>query len=266
MKIIFTDQMKRQVAVQHPPKRIISLVPSQSELLVDLGLKEELVGITKFCIHPEGIAQTRTRIGGTKLLKMERIEELQPDLIIGNKEENEQGQIEELAERYPVWMSDILTLEDSLEMVGTVGRLVDREAQATTLVKELRDSFAGLERWERPLRAAYFIWQKPYMVAAGGTFINEMMVYAGLENVFGHRQRYPVIALEELAAVQPEVILLSSEPYPFKEKHWPAFQEICPKVVIKLVDGELFSWYGSRLKHTVQYFLKLREELSSNLL
>jgi ABC-type Fe3+-hydroxamate transport system substrate-binding protein len=257
----FTDQMGRTVQlVNWPPRRIISLVPSQTEFLADLGLDEQVVGITKFCIHPTDWFQNKKRVGGTKTLNFQKIEALQPDLILGNKEENEQSQIESLAERYPVWMSDIYTLEDALDMMRRFGEVTGKTLKANTIADEIDLRFTQrLALHTQRLKVAYLIWRKPYMVAAAGTFIDHMLQHAGFENAFQDRERYPEVSAAELARVDPEVILLSSEPYPFSEKHISALQEICPKARIQLVDGEMFSWYGSRLLQVPGYFAALRK-------
>jgi len=257
--MLFYDQLQRSVHLpQWPPRRIISLVPSQTELLYDLGLEQEVVGITKFCVHPPAWFQQKTRIGGTKTIDLQKIIDLKPDLILGNKEENDQAQIEALAGQYPVWLSDIITLEDALDMILRLGSITDRAVLARQMSTDIREAFEALE-WTRPYpRAAYFIWRKPYLVAAADTFIHSMLVQAGFENVFSHRSRYPEITLPELAEAQPEVILLSSEPYPFAEKHFAALREVCPNARIQLVDGEMFSWYGSRLWQAPAYFQALK--------
>ena len=263
--MIFIDQISRKIALTAwPPRRIVSLVPSQTELLADLGLDDEVVGITKFCVHPRNWLDTKTRIGGTKTLNFKKIAALEPDLIIGNKEENERGQIEQLAERYPVWMSDVATLEDAYEMMLRIGELTGKAAEAQTLVEKIKtrfDAYRLSSTIYRPPSAAYLIWRKPWMVAGGGTFIDEMLRLAGFQNVFAHKSRYPEISLQELAEAQPEVILLSSEPYPFAAKHFAAFREVCPVAKIQLVDGELFSWYGSRLQFSADYFQQLQKNL-----
>lgn len=256
----FTDQLHRTVHLPHwPPRRIISLVPSQTELLADLKLEAEVVGITKFCIHPETWFKSKSRVGGTKTLNFEKIDALQPDLIIGNKEENEQQQIEWLSSRYPVWMSDIGALTEALDMIRAIGKLTDRIQAAEKLADEIQQRFEAMPVFE-PLAAAYLIWRKPYMAAGTGTFIHEMMQKAGLMNVFGHLGRYPELNLEQLNQSNPAVLLLSSEPYPFQEKHLRELQEVCPGAKILLTDGELFSWYGSRLLHSPDYFIQLREK------
>lgn len=253
-----TDQLGRHVAVPFPPQRIVSLVPSQTELLFELGLAARVVGVTKFCVHPVEARQKAALIGGTKNFNFERIAELKPDLILGNKEENYQEGVERLAADYAVWLSDIATLDEALRMMRGVGFITGREEAAEALVAETAASFAALAPPPTPLPAAYFIWRQPYLVAAGGTFIDDMLRRAGFANVFAGRGRYPEITAAELAAAAPARILLSSEPYPFGEKHVAEFQAICPAARIDIVDGELFSWYGSRLRHSAAYFKTLR--------
>ncbi|RSK48568.1 cobalamin-binding protein [Hymenobacter rigui] len=249
--------MGRRVAVPLPAQRIVSLVPSQTELLFALGLRTRVVGVTKFCIHPTEARQSATVIGGTKNFDFDKIDALQPDLIIGNKEENYQEGIERLAERYPVWMSDISTLPEALSMIRRVGLLTQRAEAAEVLAAEIEASFSVLPRVAEPVPAAYFIWRKPYMVAAGGTFIDELLARAGFRNVFGELGRYPEIKPDQLRQAAPQQILLSSEPYPFGEKHVAEFQEICPAAQVRIVNGELFSWYGSRLRYSAAYFREL---------
>ncbi|GAA4049779.1 helical backbone metal receptor [Hymenobacter glaciei] len=256
-----TDQMGRRVAVPFPPRRIVSLVPSQTELLFDLGLGERVVGVTKFCIHPADARTNATVIGGTKNFNFEKIAALKPDLIIGNKEENYQDGIEQLATSYPVWLSDISNLTEALDMIRRVAFIVGAKEKGTALAADIEASFANLEATaagESPDSAAYFIWRKPYMAAATGTFIDDLLHRAGLVNAFAGLSRYPEITAEQLAAARPQRILLSSEPYPFGEKHMAEFQAICPAAKIEIVDGELFSWYGSRLRQSAAYFSQLR--------
>lgn len=262
--LTLTDQMQRRVVVPFPPQRIVSLVPSQTELLFDLGLGERVVGVTKFCIHPAEARQRATMVGGTKNFHFERIAELRPDLIIGNKEENYQEGIEQLAAQYPVWMSDISTLPEALDMMRRVGLLTGTKTRAEQLTAAIDASFAALPPAPELLPAAYFIWRRPYMVAAPGTFIDALLPHAGLRNVFADLTRYPEISPEQLVAAQPRVILLSSEPYPFGPKHVAEFQALCPDVQVLTVDGELFSWYGSRLQHSAAYFRELRQQLSNH--
>ena len=253
--------MDRRVAVPFPPQRIVSLVPSQTELLFSLGLDEKVVGVTKFCIHPAEARTKATIIGGTKNFDFEKIAALKPDLIIGNKEENYQAGIEQLSNKYPVWLSDINNLSEALDMIRRVGFIAGAKEKAGALAAGIEASFAVLGASaadEGAILVAYFIWRKPYMVAATGTFIDDMLRRAGFVNVFSGLCRYPEITAEQLAAAAPQRILLSSEPYPFGEKHLAEFQQLCPAAKIEIVDGELFSWYGSRLQKSAAYFSRLR--------
>jgi ABC-type Fe3+-hydroxamate transport system substrate-binding protein len=248
-----TDQLGATFMLTRKPERIISLVPSQTELLADLGLNEGVIGITKFCIHPDAWFRTKTRVGGTKQLNLDTIRLLNPDLIIGNKEENLQEQILELQKEFPVWMSDITNLEQSLEMIRAIGNITDSENRAEGICNEVLRKFSLLQPSRIPLRTLYFIWKEPYMCAGSGTFISDMLNRCGLINV-ATGERYPELSADEIVAIKPELILLSSEPYPFQEKHIELFRRIVPTAQIHCVDGEMFSWYGSRLTQAPLYF------------
>jgi ABC-type Fe3+-hydroxamate transport system substrate-binding protein len=261
-----TDQLNRTIEFNFPPKRIVSLVPSQSELLWHLGLEKELVGITKFCIHPTEMFRSVNRIGGTKTIKLDEIQKLSPDLIIANKEENQQEQIEELCKHFPVYISDIYNLHDALKMIEQVGLITDRKNQSEELINTIKEKYNQFKdknlEVKKEKRVAYLIWKNPYMAAGSSTFITNMLHECGFINVFvNHRNRYPEIDVEELKKQNPDFIFLSSEPYPFKEKHIQELQLHLPNTKIILVDGEMFSWYGSRLLYAFDYFEKLTKEI-----
>lgn len=250
----FIDQLNRTIFLPDPPKRIISLVPSQTELLVDLGLDNRVVGVTKFCVHPAGLRNKKTIVGGTKNYRFDVIDSLKPDLIIGNKEENDQEGIEKLASKYPVWMSDILTVEDSLKMILDLGKITDTLIKAEEIANQLKMDL------NTPLpfkgTAVYLIWNDPIMVAGQETFINEMLSIAGFKNLI-RTSRYPEVKLEDLQLLNPDYLVLSSEPFPFKEKHLNLFKTLLPNAKVRIVDGELFSWYGTRLLKALPYFKSL---------
>lgn len=253
----FTDQTGSNIVLAGTPVRIISLVPSQTELLYHLGLDEHVVGITAFCIHPAHWFRHKTRIGGTKSIHINRVKALQPDLIIANKEENTKEQIEELRVSYPVWTSDIGNLHDALEMIAAVGELTGTAVKAQLLMDEIKIQFAQLPE-HAPIRAAYLIWQNPYMTIGGDTFINDMLTRCGMKNIFDDLQRYPIITIEEIRNRDCRLLLLASEPFPFGEKHIEVLQQQLPSTKIILADGEMFSWYGSRLLLAPAYFDALR--------
>jgi ABC-type Fe3+-hydroxamate transport system substrate-binding protein len=261
--MLFTDQLNNIIDLPNFPKRIISIVPSQSELLWDLGLREELVGITKFCIHPQQMFKSVERVGGTKTLNLDKIRALKPDVIIGNKEENEQSQILELQKEFPVWMSDIFTLQDALQMIEGIGALVNKTQQAQTIKNTIQTSFLNLPH--KPQSVLYLIWNKPYMAAGKGTFIGDMLSKIGLQNATlrasatDNMNRYPELSIEDIKALNPELVFLSSEPYPFKQEHMDELQQHLPTSKIILVDGEMFSWYGTRLIKSRAYLNEIME-------
>lgn len=252
-----------------PTHRIISLVPSLTELLFDLRLEAEIVGLTKFCVHPADKVAGKPVVGGTKNVYHDRIAALAPTLILANKEENTREDVETLQANFPVLLTDVVTLDDALDMIVTVGEQTDRQAEARRLASVIGDSFAALSQHvnarNAPFpRVAYLIWRDPWMVAGSQTFIDSMLTVAGFNNVFGHLPRYPVVSPGDLQTADPDVIMLSSEPYPFKEKHLEELGRICPHARVMLVDGELFSWYGSRLVYSAPYLTNLVHALSTN--
>ncbi len=259
------DQLGNIVNLHGPPQRIVSLVPSQTELLYHLGLDASVVGVTKFCIHPEIWHQTKKRVGGTKQLNIEVIRSLQPDLIIGNKEENQKDQIAQLQNEFPVWMSDIETLGDATSMIRSIGSITGKTLESEILSSSIEDAFKELE-YEcsllTPLTVAYLIWQDPWMAAGHQTFIHAMLRSINLINCFGNKTRYPVTDLSELENLAPDVVLLSTEPFPFTTIHQTTISNQSSFLKSNLVDGEYFSWYGSRLLKAPDYFRQLRVQLN----
>ena len=256
------DQIGHQLTLKSTPKRIISLVPSQTELLYDLGLDDRVVGITKFCIHPKDWFETKFRVGGTKNINVDKIAYLKPDLIIANKEENTQEEIEYLQKHYPVYTSDISDLSESIEMITDIGRITEKIDECSVIVENIKSQFdrLSLSSLKKHL-TLYFIWREPYMTISQNTFINDMMERCGFQNAVSDSIDYPVLNQHQISGLNPELIFLSSEPYPFKEKHIKEFQLICPNAKIILVDGEYFSWYGSRLQQAVDYFIALMDKI-----
>ncbi len=256
----FTDQMHRKVRLEYQPKRIISIVPSQTELLYDLGLRDEVIGITKFCVHPDEWYQTKTRLGGTKQLAIEKILTLKPDLVIGNKEENTREDIELLEKNTTVWMSDISNIEEALSMIHHLGVVVGKEIQAAKLVGEIASAFESVNDLFQGKTVLYYIWNEPEMLVGKDTFIDSMLSRIGLVNVCKD-VRYPTWDDEKIIE-QPDYVFLSTEPYPFKENHLRRFQQKFTNSQVCLVDGEYFSWYGSRMRFAPTYFQGLFNQLT----
>ncbi|MBU2927375.1 ABC transporter substrate-binding protein [Winogradskyella psychrotolerans] len=256
----YIDQLKRDIQLNKTPKRIISLVPSQTELLVDLGLESSIVGVTKFCVHPKHLRISKAVVGGTKQIHIEKIKALCPDIILCNKEENTKDIIESLEGIAPIHISDIYNLNDCFELITMYGELFNIKRTTSTLIANIqleRDAFQRQFQNTAKLKVAYFIWKKPWMVAASDNFIDVMIKEAGFVNVFEDDKRYPEIDLNNSKLKEADLIFLSSEPFPFKEEHVLEFQAKFPEKIIKIVDGELFSWYGSRLLQSYSYFQEL---------
>lgn len=253
--IHLTDQIGQKIHLKSKAKRIISVVPSQTEFLYDLGLTDEVVGITKFCVHPKEWFKSKNRVGGTKTLNFDKIKNLNPDLIIANKEENTQSEIEFLQAHYPVYTSDIKTLDDAYQMMSDIGIMTNRIDNSENIINEIISNFKDLPQFNKSV--LYLIWKNPYMVAGQDTFINNLLEKVGLTNVaINTVDRYSEITAKEIKQINPDYIFLSSEPYPFKEKDVLELNKLCQSSIV-LVDGEMFSWYGSRLKYFKNYINQL---------
>lgn len=255
------DALGRRVHLDDPPRRIVSLVPSQTELLADLGLDAEVVGLTRFCVHPASWKGCKAIVGGTKAVRPDRVRDLAPDLVIANKEENERAQVEAISESCPVYVTDVPDVEAALTMIRAVGRLVDRAAVAEALAAEVAAGFDRLGAGAGP-RVLYLIWRGPWMAAGGDTIIADVLRRGGFVNAVDDRARYPDLTEGEIRALAPDAVLLSSEPYPFAAAHVPEVEALAPGARVVLVDGEPFSWYGSRLRHAPAALADLRTRLT----
>ena len=240
-----------------PPKRIISLVPSITELLFYLGLEESIVGITKFCIRPKDLILTKTKIGGTKNINITKIKSLNPDLIIANKEENVEAQIKTLAEEFSILLTDVDDLAGALDMIKNIGQLTNRIAKSNNLINIIENTFGQILLPTNKINTAYLIWKNPYMTVGGDTYINDMLNHCGLQNIFLNKKRYPEVEIDEIKSLNCKLLLLSTEPFPFKQQHIEELKIELPNTLIILVDGEMFSWYGSRLLYAAEYFKDL---------
>jgi ABC-type Fe3+-hydroxamate transport system substrate-binding protein len=264
--IFLKDQLHRELKLNTIPKRIVSLVPSQTELLVDLGLEDSIVGITKFCVHPTHLRKEKRIVGGTKQVHYDRISALQPDIILCNKEENTKEMVEALEKIAPVHVSDIFTIDDTITLMTQYGKLFsvkDKALEITAQLLQLVSEFKDYIKEIPPIKVAYFIWRNPWMVSGNNTIIHHLLALNKFDNVFGNLPRYPEVDIEMLVtSYKADVIFLSSEPYPFKEKHIIELKEKLPNTKIVLIDGEYFSWYGTRLLGAFKYFKGLHNKLA----
>ena len=267
MKII-KDQIGREIQLKSVPKRIISLVPSQTELLCDLALENELVGITKFCVHPYHLKSTKTIVGGTKKVNFEKIKALNPDFILCNKEENSYDFLPELEKMAPTYFSDVNTIQDSIDLILRLGSIFNRRTESDNLAHKIEFKLNDFKQFilDKPIRkVAYFIWTNPWMVAANDTYINELLKLNKFHNIYNHMSRYPKIELNKIRHEgDPDVIILSSEPFPFKDEHAMKIGTFTNRSITVFGDGEMFSWPGSRILLAFDYFKKLHEKLESH--
>ncbi len=259
-----TDARGRTLRLAVPPRRIVSLVPSLTELLAALNLDEAVVGLTRFCVRPPEWKRRKTIVGGTKQINLERLLGLQPDLVLANLEENTREIVATLDLHVPVFVTHVRTLDEALQMIRQVGYLTGTESAADALAATIAERFAALPSYP-PRRTLYLIWRDPYMSVGGDTFIHDMLRRGGFANVCADQTRYPVLTPDAIRALQPEVVLLSSEPYPFKEKHLEELRPLCPEATFLLVDGQPFSWYGARLLETPAYLKQLQAQLAARL-
>jgi len=265
---IIKDQLGREISLKTSPKRIISLVPSQTELLCDLSLESELIGITKFCIHPYHLKATKTIVGGTKKVDFEKIKALSPDFILCNKEENTYAFLPELEKIAPTYFSDVNSIEDSISLIRDLGTLLNRRTESTNLIAKINfklNDFKTFIKNKPTKKVAYFIWANPWMVAGNETYINELLKLNKFENIYNNMSRYPKIEINKIRHDgDPDVIILSSEPYSFKDEHAMEIGSYTNRSITVFGDGELFSWFGSRILHSFDYFKELHAKLESH--
>lgn len=259
-----TDHVGRQIQVLDFPQRIISLCPSQTEAMYLLGAGQRVVGRTKFCVHPKTELAAVPVVGGTKQVRRVEIERLQPDLILAEKEEQTPELVEDLARSWPVFVTDVQSLAHEKRMLRDVADLLGTPEVGDRIAAAVHTAWEGLPRLNAPLRTAYLIWWQPVMAVAEPTFIASVLAHLGFQNVLlDTESRYPQLSLEELASRGTELVLLSSEPFPFGAKHAAEIQAVLPQARVELVDGEAFSWYGGRVLATQAYLAQLIERLNA---
>ena len=230
--------------------RIVSLCPSTTETLVDFGLADQLVGITRFCIHPADVVRGIRKVGGTKDPNLDRIRALRPDLVLLNEEENRKADYERLRCDLRVDATLVRRVQDVPEQLRYLGRLTGAEVRARARaqqVEEARTRLAEARVGVEGFRYAYLIWRRPYMAVGGDTYVSDLFAEAGGKNVFENAQdRYPEIDVVALRAARPDVVFLSDEPFPFKARHAAELRDEAPELRIELIGGDDCCWHGVR--------------------
>lgn len=245
----------RGVAVElaEPPRRIVSLVPSTTETLHALGLADRVVGITRFCVRPRPWVDGLPKVGGTKDVDADRVRALQPDLILGNCEENSREIFAALDGLAPLWAAfprDVDGAIEDLLATARVCHVAPRGRLLADTIRAARDALRASAERSAPFTYAALIWRKPLMSASDDTFLAAMLAEAGGRNVFGDRPaRFPEISGADLGDVQPDVVLLLSEPFPFKPKHADALAAATglARARFRFVDGQHLTWHGVRM-------------------
>lgn len=247
------DQLGRPLTFSQVPQSIVSLVPSITELLIDMGLAGSIIGRTKFCIYPEKECNSIHRIGGTKNPHVEEIIRLNPAIVFANKEENLKEHIDLISEHTNCYVSNIQTIEDALKMINDIGYIFDKKTQSEHLVAEINEARKQFQHKNE--KVIYLIWNKPFMSIGHDTYISSFLKAIGYENTLPKETlRYPTLSLEEIKQLAPDKLLLSDEPFPFKEKHKEELQLLLPGIKVELINGSYCSWYGSRILTALKHF------------
>ena len=255
------DQLGQKIELGFPPRRIVSLVPSITETLFELGLGDNVVGRTRYCIHPKEHIDNLTVVGGTKKIVKDRLLKLQPDLVLANKEENTKEDVEWCAANFPTWISDVVDVKSALAMIESIGELTNRKEQAEKMSREIQVSFDNIHQPVSKPTCVYLIWKDPFMAAGSDTFISNMLEVVGYHNIL-RLSRYPTLTEQDIVDLKPDFVFLSTEPYRFTEQHVTESQHVFNNSKCALVDGEMFSWYGSRMLKSADYFNRLQKQLS----
>lgn len=249
----------------HRALRIVSLCPSTTETLVDFGLAGQLVGITRFCIHPADVVRDIRKVGGTKNPDLARIRALRPDLVLFNEEENRKEDYERLRGDLRVDATIVRRVQDVPEQLLHLGRLTGAEIRAQARAQQVEAARARLAETRAKVggfRYAYLIWRRPYMAVGGDTYVSDLFAEAGGENVFeGARDRYPAIDVAALRAERPDVVFLSDEPFPFKAKHAAELQAEAPELRTELIRGDDCCWHGVRTLRGLALMQSLSESI-----
>jgi ABC-type hemin transport system substrate-binding protein len=253
----FLDEISRTVSLSAPPRRIVCLVPSITETLFAFGLGDRIVGVTDYCTHPPGEVARRQKVGGTKDPHVETIVQLQPDLVIVNDEENRREDFSALTDRgLSVYVTAPRTVADGIAMVERLGPVLGCKTASDDMVERLRmiyEEVVAKAATGPRLRVFCPIWRKPWMAFNADTYADDMLWCCGAENVVRSKpDRYFSTTLEEIAALNPEVVVLPSEPYPFTNKHYEHLKELAETPAGRgghfyCVDGMALCWYGPRI-------------------
>ncbi len=264
--IAVVDDANRRIALPHPARRIVSLVPSLTETLFALGCGQAVVGVTRYCTEPTGTVERITRVGGTKNPDLQRIRALHPDLVLVNAEENRKEDFEALeGAGLNVFVSFTHRAREVNDLLRKLGALAGTSTAARRMGGELTQTLAQVETVHSAPRPRIFcpIWKNPWMSFNRDTYADDMLWLAGGQNVCrDSAERYCQVSLADIAAEQPEVILLPDEPYVFRRKDLQDLEPLRETAAfqrkrVHFIDGKALSWYGPRTARSLRYLQAL---------
>ncbi|MFO8055328.1 MAG: helical backbone metal receptor [Bacteroidales bacterium] len=259
-----SEDPTKNTPVDEYPGKIVSLCPSITETLIKLGLKDRIAGRTDYCYRPEGETEEIPKVGGPKDIDPEKIDHIKPDLIIAIKEENNRQQIEQLQKAYMVFVFDITTYTGALDMIIRLGELTGKQQEAVTLSDQIDNAFARIPQLNTPRSFLYLVWKDPLMAAGKRTYINNLLTSHGFVNCLDtFAQRYVTLNFEVFKKLEFELAFLPGEPYKFTAEDKKDILAFFPQTDIRLIDGEVFTWYGYRMLHSAEYIKNMIEEMNT---
>jgi ABC-type Fe3+-hydroxamate transport system substrate-binding protein len=249
-----TDDLGFRLELKSPPRRIISLVPSWTETLFAMGLGNEVVGVTKFCVEPAAAVASVEKIGGTKNPDLRAIARLEPDFVIANAEENRREDVEKIREQgAAVFTTYPKTIPGAVESILKLGTALGKESEANAMAREIVRNVSGIEAsvgvWSKlPFRVFCPIWKNPWMGFNADTYAHDVLRMLGFNNIFASAgERYPTTTLAEAIERKPDIVLLPDEPYEFKDRDIEELKKVLPPGLarrVMIVSGRDLHWYG----------------------
>ena len=265
--VTVTDSRNVRIEFDVSPKRIVSLVPSLTETIADLGCRDRIVGCTSFCELPVGLIQGLEKsggvIGGTKNPDIEAIRRLKPDVVFANREENRRADVTKIEEFVPLHVSEPADVDDVVHLIEDLGSMLEANIEADKWngrISKAKETLNELRSNAKPVRYVYLIWWNPAMVVGGNTYISHLLAEGPFLNACEEMDRYPVMKLEDLAALGADIIFGSTEPYDFNDNALNMVRnELGSKIQVAGIDGRICGWHGTRTAHALEYLRKLNE-------
>lgn len=267
MRRIFRDDIGNIIEITETPLKIVSLCPSITETLCDMGLHKFLVGRTDFCTpvlqpldsNTQKYSEEIPTVGGTKNVNVDFVKTLTPDIIFASKEENDKHTIEILSKEHKCFVFEINSIDDSIKMIKTIGEIFINKCDVNELIHTIEQSFLQLPKLNRVHNALYLVWKDPYIAAGKNTYIDSLLSFVGFSNSI---QNEKYITLNNLNNLECDIIFLPSEPYKFTEEDKLVIQKMRSDAKILLVDGEMFCWYGSHMVKSALYLKNLVNKIN----